>query len=258
MTPVVSLADAKKREPTDAGGLHVPLVRDDGEPTPFPVDALGPLRNVVEGVADVTQAPRPLCAQSALAVASLATQGLADVEAPGGGRAPLSLFLLTIAASGERKSGADRRAMEGVERFEKSLAMGDPEELASYNNRKQLHDARQKELLKLAAKGDEDAAGELEAMREPRPPLQPTITSSAPTLEGVTRNLGVLRPSLGISRTKAARSSAGTACGPSNGWRRRPSCRADGMAKPCPGGGPAMAWPSTAAGGSRVTSWCSR
>lgn len=202
--PVLSLADAKRREPADAGGLFIPLVRDDGEAAPFPVDALGPLRNAAEAIADVVQAPLALCAQSALAVASLAVQGLADVEAPGGGRAPVSLFLLTIAPSGERKSAADRRAMEGVDRFERSLAMGYPDELKRFADAKAIFEARKKAILKAAEKGDEDAAGELEALREPRPPLSPTITTSAPTIEGVTRNLGVLRPSLGVFSDEGA------------------------------------------------------
>lgn len=52
----------------------------------FPVGALGPLREVVEAVQDISQAPVAIAAQSALAVVSLAEQGFADVETLGATR----------------------------------------------------------------------------------------------------------------------------------------------------------------------------
>lgn len=78
-----------------------PLVREIAPAATYPVAALGPLRAAVEAVQGMTQAPVAIPAQSALAVASLAVQGFADVETLGGPR-PLSLYALTIAASGER------------------------------------------------------------------------------------------------------------------------------------------------------------
>ena len=61
-----------------------PLLRDIPDGAPYPVEALGPLRAAVEAVADISQAPAAIAAQSALAVASLAVQGFADVETLGG------------------------------------------------------------------------------------------------------------------------------------------------------------------------------
>jgi len=61
----------------------------------------------------MTQAPAALAAHSALAIASLAVQGHANVETLGGSR-PLSLFLLTIAGSGERKSTCDALLSESL------------------------------------------------------------------------------------------------------------------------------------------------
>src|SRR6056297_2825571 len=82
-----------------------PLVREIAPGAAYPVHALGPLRGAVEAVQGITQAPVAIPAQSALAVASLAVQGFADVVTLGGPR-PLSLYALTIARSGERKSGS--------------------------------------------------------------------------------------------------------------------------------------------------------
>lgn len=67
-----------------------PLLREIPKGQPYPVQALGPLREAVEAVQGATLAPVAIPAQSALAVASLAVQGFADVETLGGFR-PLSL-----------------------------------------------------------------------------------------------------------------------------------------------------------------------
>ena len=64
-----------------------PLVREIAPGAPYPVQALGPLRAAVEAVQGMTQAPVAIPAQSALAVASLAVQGFADVDTLGGQRA---------------------------------------------------------------------------------------------------------------------------------------------------------------------------
>ena len=57
-----------------------PLVREIPAAEIYPVETLGPLRGAVEAVQGLTQAPMAIPAQSALAVASLAVQGFANVE----------------------------------------------------------------------------------------------------------------------------------------------------------------------------------
>ena len=86
-------------------GQPQPLLRKIPPGRLYPIDALGPLKAAVLAVQKHRQAPVAIPAQSALAVASLAVQGHADVETLGGGFAPLSLYCLTIAASGERMLG---------------------------------------------------------------------------------------------------------------------------------------------------------
>lgn len=65
--------------------------------------------------------PRSPSRQSALAVASLAVQANADVEMLGV-TAPLSLYALTIAESGEPKTSCDRRLMEALREHERTEA----------------------------------------------------------------------------------------------------------------------------------------
>ena len=108
--------NAPEPEPFVAEGPQ-PLVRELPRGEPYPTDALGPLENVVAAVHDKTQAPVAIAAQSALSTASLAVQGFADVETLAG-QSPCSLFCLTIAQSGERKTGCDKLLMKAVREFE--------------------------------------------------------------------------------------------------------------------------------------------
>ena len=57
-----------------------PLVREIAPGAAYPVAALGPLRDAVQAVQGMTQAPVAIPAASALAVASLAVQSFADVQ----------------------------------------------------------------------------------------------------------------------------------------------------------------------------------
>lgn len=75
---------------------------------PYPVDALGEiLGSAASALHESIKAPLAMCCQSVLASASLAAQAHYDVKMPWGERKPLSLFLLTVGSSGERKTAVD-------------------------------------------------------------------------------------------------------------------------------------------------------
>ena len=59
----------------DAAPEKRPLFRELPSATPYPVDALGPLKPAAEAIHLLTQAPVELCAQSVMAAATLAIQG---------------------------------------------------------------------------------------------------------------------------------------------------------------------------------------
>lgn len=174
----------------------VPLARETPPGAEYPLEALGPLMKVVEAVTDVTQAPVALGAQSALGVSSLAAQGSANVETLSG-VTPLSLNLLSVAQSGERKSTGDKILMRPVLDYLRELNDTYREEYATYKNRQEIWLARRKDIVKKAkeagARADLDALGP-----EPEPPLTPLIIATDPAIEGITRELANYRPSLGI------------------------------------------------------------
>lgn len=175
-----------------------PLIREMPEAGPFPVAALGPLREPAEAIARATEAPVAMCAASVLASAALAAQGHRDAETLNG-IAPASLFLLTVAESGERKSTADRLAMRGVRDFEADLR-------ADYDPARDLwrdaHEVWKATRAKIVGDKKADSAAKRADLQdlgpEPPAPLKPHIVASAPTIEGITKHLPELRASLGI------------------------------------------------------------
>jgi hypothetical protein len=100
----------------------LPLAGPIDKARPYPMASLGPvLGGAARSIAEKCQCAPALAGQSVLAVASLAAQRLADIRLPFGQTRPLSLFLVTIAASGDRKTTADNEALVPVRMHEKAL-----------------------------------------------------------------------------------------------------------------------------------------
>lgn len=180
----------------------LPLLRAIPAGQSYPACALGPLQEVVEAVHDIAQAPIGIAAQSALAIASLAVQGFADVESLGG-ETPCSLFCLTIAESGERKSSCDRLLMRGVREHERLMAVSYRDNFTEYEVGREIWTSKRKKMLLDVAGADilkaTSAEADLRALGpEPRPPLLPHLTAQDPTFEGLLKLYQAGRPSLGL------------------------------------------------------------
>lgn len=179
-----------------------PLVREVAPGDAYPVQHLGPLRAAVEAVQGITQAPVAIPAASALAVASLAVQGFADVATLAGPR-PVSLYALTIARSGERKSSCDGPLMAALREHEREQALETRDAVQSWQNAMALYRGERDRILAEARKGKGEkktaARADLEALgREPAAPPSGDRTVSEPTFEGLTRLYATGQPSLGI------------------------------------------------------------
>ena len=83
----------------------------------YPMSALGPLADVCEFMAKEGQVDMAMAGQTVLATASLLTQGLFRVRTLAGDK-PLSLFLMTLAASGDGKSHAESVALGPVREWQ--------------------------------------------------------------------------------------------------------------------------------------------
>ncbi len=187
-----------------------PLYRALPPPTAFPLDDLGPvLAAAAKAITAMIECPVECAANSVLAVASLAAQGIANVILPVGlhGKpAPLSLFLMTVLESGERKSSADRMALKPVRDFEHELAVWEAGERRAYATKLAAYDAHAKHLTSFLKKDRAALEAALHGMGPaPQPPLLSVLApSSDPTMEGIFRIYQHGRPSLAVLCDDAA------------------------------------------------------
>ena len=178
------------------------LIREIPAGLPYPVESLGPLRAAVEAVQGMTQAPVAIPAASALATASLVVQGFADVETLGGSR-PTSLYCLTIAKSGERKSSCDAPFMTTLRSHEKEMAAERSLTFQSFQNQHAVWKAEKESILRATKSKKKLSKIEMEADLnalgpEPEAPPSTDRIVTEPTYEGLTRFFCEGQPLLGI------------------------------------------------------------
>lgn len=188
--------------------LHRPLV----EPQPFPFDALGNiLQPAASALLRVIQAPDAICAQSVLGAASLACQPFANVHIDGR-KYPLSLFLITVAESGDRKSATDKFALKPLHDWQKMLCNTFRSKLAKYGMENELWKAQKKEWLQQVSCG---FASDF-TLPAPIAPIQPLILVEEPTYEGIVKYLDVGQPSVGLFSDEGGRFFGGHAMNKDN------------------------------------------
>ena len=185
------------RVATVARGEPEPLRRPVPPAKDYPVDCLGEvLGPAARRIHEVVQAPLALCGQSILAAASLAAQSHADVVIDGR-REPLSLWAVSVAESGDRKSAADKLALEAHKGYERDSL----EEFAHLEAEYKLELAAHKAAINAASKGkDPDAIKSALANVGPEPerPLDRYLIVGAPTIEGIHRLYKSGQPSIGL------------------------------------------------------------
>lgn len=178
-----------------------PLRRQLPLATIFPIEALGNLLSQTAGaITDIIQCPIAMAGVSVLEAASLAVQAHADVVIPATGHIkPLSLFALSIAKSGERKTAADYEALAPVRLFQEEMRQTYESEKALYINKMA---AWKSECAKINADkkvGYEAKVTALNALGpEPQAPLTPIILSDEPTYSGMCLLYETGFPMLGI------------------------------------------------------------
>jgi hypothetical protein len=200
-----------------------PLYRETAPAEAYPIDALGPvLGPAARAIETLVQVPGAIAAQSVLGAAALAVQGHADVVLPimGGSRSPLSLYLCTVAKSGDRKSGADGQALKPVREHEARLIERHDAELPDAENDHRAWKKAAEEVEK-RGKGDRAAikAGLDMLGPEPRKPLLGEIICPEPNWQGLMRLFDEGQPSLGLFSAEGGGFLGGHGMNPENRTR---------------------------------------
>ena len=194
----------------------LPLEPQSREPRPYPIAALGDvLGGAAQSIAAKCQCSPALAAQSVIAVASLAAQQLADVRMPYGQTRPLSLYLFTVAASGERKSTADNEALIPVRMHEKNLRR---DYLPGLEGWRISHAAWSAEHKKIEADRKHDRQSREAALSvlgpAPVEPVRPLFTAPEPTVEALAKHWGTLPGSVGLFTPEGGQLTSGYGFGP--------------------------------------------
>ncbi|RON54558.1 YfjI family protein [Pseudomonas frederiksbergensis] len=164
-----------------------PLIESNPVAQPYPVQALGGILGpAVERMAEVIGVPQALAAQSVLAASALATQGHAGLQLDGRNY-PLSLYLITVAASGDRKTAADRFALLPARQWEREQWQRYREQLARYR-------AAQRQAQRINP-ADPDRTNSVPLEAEPS---APRLITTDPTIEALIKGLCHDLPSMGL------------------------------------------------------------
>ena len=161
--------------------------------------------------------PEAIAAQSVLAAAALAAQAHADVALPYGQTRPLSLYFVTVAGSGDRKSTADNEALWPIRKREKVLK---EEYERDYQAWRIEHTAWNAEKRKIELVRKLDLEGRKAALRmlgpEPEGPLHPFLTAPDPTVEGLVKAWVSAPASLGVFTAEGGQFIGGHGMSPDN------------------------------------------
>lgn len=201
-----SILDDLAAQPPD------PLRRDPIPAEPYPEDALGPvLGPALETIRGTVQAPVPLIAQSLLGAAALAAQAHANVIIDGR-IMPLALFLITVGASGERKTAVDTLALNPILDRQCELVDLHKGALSDHKTASRIWEQTEAAAIKekvvdlsgirAGRKAKEEALRKLG--EEPEAPLLPNLLASDPTSEGLFKLFAAGQPSLGLFSDEGA------------------------------------------------------
>jgi putative DNA primase/helicase len=194
-------------------------VWDDPEPLitvprakPYQIESLpATIRAAVNEVQKATQAPVSLIAGCALSSISLAAQGAFDVRRANHLTGPVSLFLMTLAESGERKTTVDGFFMKAIRAFETDEARAmKPEREACEAAMKAWQaecDGIRDKIRAEAKKGSvsPDLVKRLKdhEVLKPVPPRESRVLYHDATIEALTYGLSKNRPSAGVILSEA-------------------------------------------------------
>lgn len=170
------------------------------------------IRNVVLEVAGAVQCPIPLVACNALAVISIAAQGLANVVVTPQLQFPISLWFMVVAESGERKSHSERKFRSSLEYWERAMREEFESIIGNYKTQMETWASEKDGLIaRLKAAGkkskrDMNAEVRLAELNNSKPiePVIPMVMVGDATPEALASELAIGWRSRGILSSEGA------------------------------------------------------
>lgn len=181
-------------------------------PEEYPLDALPTkIRNAVTEFAQHVKAPLPLVASSALATVSLVVQAHIDARRDETLENPVSLYMLTIADSGERKSTCDKHFMRVITEYDREQVELCKPQVEAYRADLEAWEAERsgiKARIQKASNEGKDTSKYKNDLRmlerdKPQPPKVPHLVYSDTTPEALARDLATRWPVGGIMSSEA-------------------------------------------------------
>lgn len=106
------------------------------------------LKEFIIEVAETTQAPLELALASALSTISMLCQPLIDVKRPGNMIGPVSLLIISIASSGERKSTIESIFLGYIRKYVKNALITHQKELFAWSIKLEVWETRKRKIIK--------------------------------------------------------------------------------------------------------------
>lgn len=178
----------------------------------YPIEHLPPpLQALTQEFIDYLQCPVPLVTNAILAALSLSIQGLVNVSRDSVLSSPVSLFLLAIAESGERKSAVDEILTDHIKKLDEQRVLADSEAKKYYKTDFDAWTAEREGLLqalRYATKNSEPTANIKQELKdldqqEPVKPRGKTMLYEDATPEGLIKSMFDGCPSGGIFSSEA-------------------------------------------------------
>ncbi len=201
------------KEPSD--WLAPEALTESSLSAPYPMDVLPDLiQKAINEVVEVVKCPPALAACSALSVIAVAGQGVANIQPHKGLKpSPLSLFILSVGESGERKTTADKHFSPILTQWETHQEKELKKELAQYQaefkswNRQKI--GTERSIEKATEKGDTQSIISLTSklvgleQAEPEKVLAPCLVLEDTTAQATAYDLAHTWPSAGILSDEA-------------------------------------------------------
>lgn len=182
------------------------------EQSDYPIEHLPkPLQELTNEIVNKVQCPIPLVTNAILATLSLAIQGLVNVARDKELVSPVSLYLMAIAESGERKTGSNRLTTEHIIALDNQRYVDDNEARKDYRTALDIWTAEKEGLLqqlKNASKNTQPTQTIKDEIKQldkekPQPPRGKTMIYEDATPEGLIKALFTGCPSAGIFSDEA-------------------------------------------------------